>query len=124
MNGHEVNFEKTARDRRQMTFWRDYSGNEVDFIIGDKTAIEVKSSNMVKANHLKGLKLISEKIPFLQKFVVSQDSRPREIDGIRVLPWKKGRLFWRIQSVSNRSDHRRKSPARSERPGCAPFPEL
>jgi len=76
------------RDDRSLSFWRDRYGNEVDFIIGDEIAIEVKASYMVSSKHLKGLRLISEEIPFKHKIVVSMDPTPRLIDDILILPYK------------------------------------
>jgi predicted AAA+ superfamily ATPase len=76
------------RDDRPLSFWRDRYGNEVDFIIGDEIAIEVKASHMVSSKHLKGLRLISEEIPFKHKIVVSLDQNPRVIEDILVLPYQ------------------------------------
>jgi len=76
------------RDDRPISFWRDRYGNEVDFIIGDEIAIEVKASHMVGSKHLKGLRLISEEIPFKYKIVVSLDQNPRVIEDILVLPYQ------------------------------------
>ncbi len=76
------------RDDRQLSFWRDRYGNEVDFIIGDEVAIEVKASHMVNGKHLKGLRLLSEEIPFKHKIVVSLDPNTRLINDILVLPYK------------------------------------
>ena len=77
-----------SKDRRSVTFWRDRSGNEVDFIIGDSCAIEVKGTNMVQEKHLRGLKILSEEITLKHKIIVSLDSKPRLIGNIRILPWK------------------------------------
>lgn len=77
-----------SKDRRPLTFWRDRAGNEVDFIIGDTTAIEVKSSEMVHSGHIKGLRLLSGEVPFDHRVIVSRDSRRREMDGITVMPWE------------------------------------
>ncbi len=75
------------RDDRPLTFWRDRNGNEVDFIIGDEAAIEVKASQMVHNRHLKGIKLLSKGIPFKHKIVVSLDPKPRLVDGVQILPY-------------------------------------
>jgi predicted AAA+ superfamily ATPase len=74
------------RDDRPLTFWRDRYGNEVDFLLGDDYAIEVKASSMVSGKHLKGLRMLSQDMLFKQKIVVSMDSSPRRIDDILVLP--------------------------------------
>ena len=39
-----------TKDNRQLTYWRDRHGHEVDFIIGDDTCIEVKSTAEVVTN--------------------------------------------------------------------------
>lgn len=76
------------RDDRTLSFWRDRYGNEVDFILGDDTAIEVKTSHFVGGKHAKGLSLISEEIPFKNKIIVSFDPHPRLIGDILVLPYE------------------------------------
>ena len=54
-------------------------------VIGDDIAIE--ASHFITGKHLKGLRLLSEEIPFKRKIVVSLDQRPRQIDDILVLPY-------------------------------------
>jgi predicted AAA+ superfamily ATPase len=44
----------------ELTFWRTHSGFEVDFIVGDATAIEVKASRRVTPRDLRGLTALSE----------------------------------------------------------------
>lgn len=77
-----------SKDRRPLHFWRDRSGNKVDFILGDESAIEVKSSTMVHPGQLKGLKFFSQDLALKHKVVVSRDSAPRRIDDIEILPWQ------------------------------------
>lgn len=74
------------RDDRPLGFWRDRYGNEVDFTVDTDLAIEVKATSHVSSKHLKGLKMLSEDVPFRHKIVVSMDPSPRLIDGILVLP--------------------------------------
>jgi uncharacterized protein len=82
-------------DYRPLSFWRDYNGNEVDFIISDEVAIEVKSSRMVTEKHAKCLRNFSEVIKPKHSLIVSMDERPRIMGGIQILPWKEflGRLW-------------------------------
>ncbi len=75
-----------AGDRRQLTFWRSRSGYEVDFLIGDDTAIEVKATDLVTGKHLKGLRALAEEKQFANRIVVSLDSSPRDIGDVSVLP--------------------------------------
>jgi len=75
-----------SRDRRPLCFWRSQDGNEVDFVIGDETAIEVKSTELAGEKHLRGLKVFSEEVSLKRKIVVSQDSAPRRIGDVDILP--------------------------------------
>jgi uncharacterized protein len=77
-----------SNDQRPLTFWRDYAGHEVDFIIGDEIAIEVKSTEQAMMKHIKGLRMFTEEIPVKHKIIVSMDTAPRKLDDIEVLPWK------------------------------------
>lgn len=72
-----------------MSFWRTSSGFEVDLIIGDVAAIEIKATRQVSDKHLKGLRALREEITFKHALVVSQDSHIRITeDGIHILPWQ------------------------------------
>ena len=73
-------------DKRPLSFWRSTSGYEVDFLVGDEIAIEVKGTENVSEKHLSGLKALSEEMPLKRKIVVSMDSAPRRIGTIDVLP--------------------------------------
>lgn len=59
---------------------------EVDFVVDNKIAIEAKGTETVTSSHLKGLRALGEDFPDMQKIVVSMEPRPREVDGIRILP--------------------------------------
>jgi len=76
------------RDDRPLSFWRDRGGNEVDFIIGDNVAIEVKATTMASDKHAKGLKRLGEEVPFQHKIIVSCDPKPRSFDTVLVLPYQ------------------------------------
>jgi len=70
-------------------YWRTASNIEVDFILGDhEVAIEVKSTDHVKSEHLKGLKAFAEEYVVEKKIVVSNDPLPRLMGNILVLPWQ------------------------------------
>ncbi len=75
-------------DRRPLTFWRDYAGHEVDFIVDDEIAIEVKSTGQAVEKHLKGLRMFSEDVRVKHKIIVSMDAAPRMLGDVEVLPWK------------------------------------
>jgi uncharacterized protein len=75
-----------SKDRRELSFWRDRFGHEVDFIIGDSVAIEVKATGLVSEKHIGNLKMLAEDIRFKQQIIVSMDLQPRKIGNIRILP--------------------------------------
>ncbi len=77
------------RIKKQLTFWRTHNQDEVDFIIGDKIAIEVKSTTKVQAKHLVGLRKLKEENIIEYFFVVSFDEIERVTDdNIRILHWQ------------------------------------
>jgi uncharacterized protein len=73
-----------------ISFWRTSSGQEVDFILGNKeAAIEIKSSKRIHESDLYPLKVLRDDMPAKKHIVVSLEEEPRLIAGwIHVLPWK------------------------------------
>lgn len=61
---------------------------EVDFVIHDSMAVEVKATKQVSDKHLKGLRALKEENLNINKYiVVSQDSHKRTTeDGIQIYP--------------------------------------
>ena len=67
----------------ELSYWRTYTGMEVDAIIGDaRVAIEIKSVEEVMPKHLKGLKAFGEEHPQSRKIVVSFDKINRRIGDV------------------------------------------
>lgn len=81
---------KYTEDSRKICFWRSKNHQEVDFIVGDNLAIEVKSGREVRPRDLTGLKALSEEITLKYKIIVSlSEKKPRLIDKqFLVLPYK------------------------------------
>lgn len=69
----------------KISYWRSESQIEVDFVINQDIAIEVKGTENVTASHLKGLKALSEDFPEMKKFVVSLEPRSRIVDGNHIV---------------------------------------
>jgi predicted AAA+ superfamily ATPase len=67
--------------------WRSASGYEVDFVLGDHTAIEVKAKENVAPRELRALAALAEERPIKNAVCVSLEPRPRRVGGIRVLPY-------------------------------------
>jgi uncharacterized protein len=86
--------------RGSLNFWRSTSGFEVDFILNEELAIEVKSSKNIQPKHLKGLKALKEEKIFKRYIVVCQEEKARQTtDGIEILPWRDFLSeLWQIKS--------------------------
>jgi len=70
-----------------INFWRTTTNIEVDFILDNRVAVEVKASSLIATSDLKGLKAIREESNELRRFiVVSLEPVRRIVDGIEVLP--------------------------------------
>ena len=77
------------RIKLPLTYWRSTTGFEVDFLVGNQLAIEVKATTRVDSRDLKGLKALQQENIFSQYMVVSLDPLARMTDeGIRILPWE------------------------------------
>jgi predicted AAA+ superfamily ATPase len=68
-------------------FWRSASGIEVDFVIGDHTAVEVKASRHVSTADLRSLRALREEARLKRYVCACLEARPRTVDGIAVLPY-------------------------------------
>jgi len=70
-------------------YWRTSSGQEVDFLLGDReVAVEIKSGK-VHEGDLWGLHALQEDGPVKRAILVSMEKEPRRIAGkIEVLPWQ------------------------------------
>lgn len=75
---------------KQLSYWRTHDNNyEVDAVLGDaEVAIEIKSATQVRTTHLRGLKAFGQEHPSAKLIVVSNDSAPRIMDGVAILPVK------------------------------------
>jgi len=69
-----------------LAFWKSASGFEVDFILGDHTAIEVKARENIAANDLKSLKALAEEKKLKRYLCVSLEARRRQIGNVTILP--------------------------------------
>jgi Predicted ATPase (AAA+ superfamily) len=85
---HEL---KTFADYHQIDklhYWRSTSGLEVDFILADDTAIEVKASKNVSYQDLKNLKALREEKKLKNYIVVCCEKEKRVVDNIKIIPWR------------------------------------
>ena len=76
-------------DKEGLSYWHAQSGHEVDFIIKEKAAIEVKATKRVSARDLKGLKALKEEGLMERYILVCREDYPQLLDdGILILPYK------------------------------------
>lgn len=73
----------------EMTYWRTLNAEfEVDCILGNEVAIEIKSSEKFDPKKLKGLKALKEEGVIQSFFMISKDKVLRNVDGIHVVYYK------------------------------------
>lgn len=70
----------------QLSYWRAYTGQEVDAVIGDaRVAIEIKSVEEVLPRHLKGLKTFASDYPESKLLIVSLDPINRKMGDVECI---------------------------------------
>lgn len=79
----------SGMDKEGLNYWHAQSGQEVDFIINEKIAVEVKATKHVTQRDLKGLKALMEE-GLLEKYIlVCRTEYPELLDNnILILPYK------------------------------------
>ena len=77
------------RCRVPLSFWRTRHGHEVDFVLGDSVAIEVKAAARVTKRDHRGLRAIADENTWEHLLLVSQDEVEKRFDtGVRHLHWE------------------------------------
>ena len=72
-----------------MCYWRSTSRFEVDLILDNRWALEIKSTTSVQDKHLKGIRALKEEGNIENFAVVSCDPYERKTqDNIIIYPWK------------------------------------
>lgn len=71
-----------------LLYWRSVNKQEVDFVIGDKVAIEIKAKQRATLRDTVGLQAIQEEKVFKKFFLVSQDPQQRIENGIVFIHWE------------------------------------
>lgn len=70
----------------KLSYWRTYTGVEVDIIVGDaRIAIEIKSTEEVQNRHIKNLKAFAEEHPDSKLMIVSLDVFTRQMGNIECI---------------------------------------
>ena len=70
-----------------LTYWRTRTGLEVDFLLDDHTAVEVKATSRVSSRDLRSLRALAEEIRPRSRLLVCREPYARKTDdGIEILP--------------------------------------
>jgi len=85
---HELRSYSDYLSGESLSYWRSKSGFEVDFIIGDHTAIEVKAKENLVSSDFKSLKALAEEKKLKRYIVASLEPRSRKVGEILILPYK------------------------------------
>ncbi len=72
----------------ELCYWRSKSGFEVDFIVNDALAVEVKAKQNITPKDMRGIKALQEEHKLSHYVIVSLEQRPRVVNNIHILPWK------------------------------------
>ena len=85
---HEiVSYAEAFRRDAEISYWRTRTNLEVDFVVNGEVAIESKTTRNATKEDLKGLRAIGDESAFRHRILVADEPRPREVDGISILPW-------------------------------------
>jgi predicted AAA+ superfamily ATPase len=84
---HELVCHRDYAGGAPISHWRSASGFEVDFVLGDHTAIEVKAKENVAPRELRGLHAIAEERRVKRTLCVSLERRPRRVGDVTLLPY-------------------------------------
>lgn len=76
------------RKRLILSYWCSKHGAEVDFIIGDEIAIEVKASEKLTDKHFKGIKMLAEEQICKRHIVISHDPVNRRYANYEAIYWE------------------------------------
>ena len=85
---HELTSYLSYSNKKGLSYWRSTSQFEVDFILFDQIAIEVKGKSILSNRDLKGLLALREERLLKEYIVISLEDEPRVVDGITILPWE------------------------------------
>ncbi len=86
---------------RHVSYWK--RGVEVDFIVGNKTAIEVKAADRLRNHDFKGLRSLKENFPSIENRIVVCRQSYVDItsDNILVLPYEEfAKSLWNGEIIS------------------------
>jgi predicted AAA+ superfamily ATPase len=84
---HELVCHRDYVSNEPLRYWRSASGFEVDFIMGDHTAVEVKAKKTVSPQDLRSLRALREENALKRYICVCLEPRRRTVEGMTILPY-------------------------------------
>jgi uncharacterized protein len=81
-------YQSYSRRRWELAYWRTVDGLEVDLIIDDHLAIEIKATSKVNLKDLRGLIQIQGEADWKERILVSQDPLDQVLEGVTCLHWQ------------------------------------
>jgi len=86
---HELCCYSEYVSQERISYWRTTTAIEVDFILGDRLAIEAKASRNISDSDLKGLRAIQSECSFKARILVCNESHDRQTeDGILIMSFE------------------------------------
>lgn len=83
---HELFCYRDYRSGEPIHHWRSASGFEVDFLLGEHTAIEVKAKRSIGGHDLRSLHALSDEGFAKRHLCVCLESRPRRVENVEIVP--------------------------------------
>ncbi|MBI5149586.1 MAG: ATP-binding protein [Candidatus Omnitrophica bacterium] len=85
---HELTAFSDYKRPVNLSFWRSTSGFEVDFILDDHTAVEVKAKSVITPDDLRSLEAIADEYHFKRLVCVCLEKRPRKTGKIEIVHYR------------------------------------
>jgi len=85
---HELVCHRDYAGGSAVSHWRSASGFEVDFVLGDHTAVEVKAKRNVSLRELRSLEALAEEKKLKRFLCVSLEPRRRVVGKATILPYR------------------------------------
>lgn len=85
---HELVCHRDYAGGSSISHWRSASGFEVDFVLDDHTAVEVKAKANVAPRELRSLLALADEKTVRRTLCVSLEPRRRQVGAITILPWR------------------------------------
>ena len=84
---HELRCWSDYGEGQPLAYWRSTTGYEVDFILGDHTAVDVKARRTVPASDLKPLLALRDEGKLKRFLCVTLEPRPRRVGEVHLMPY-------------------------------------